>query len=91
MRDTRDATTFHGGRASAVSIGLLGLAFLLAWLVLTPGAGAAETPDETITGVTPREGEVETPDETITGATPREEARPMGRTRPELVPANTRS
>ena len=42
MRDTRDATTFHGGRASAVSIGLLGLAFLLAWLVLTPGAGAAE-------------------------------------------------
>ncbi len=42
MRDRRDATTFGGGRASAVAIGLLGLAFLLAWLVLTPGAGAAE-------------------------------------------------
>jgi predicted lipoprotein with Yx(FWY)xxD motif len=41
MRDKRDATTFGGGRAGAVAIGLLGLAFLLAWLVLTPGAGAA--------------------------------------------------
>jgi predicted lipoprotein with Yx(FWY)xxD motif len=41
MRDKRDATTFGGSRASAVAIGLLGLAFLLAWLVLTPGAGAA--------------------------------------------------
>ena len=41
MRDRRDATTFGGGRASAVAIGLLGLAFLLAWLVLTPGADAA--------------------------------------------------
>ena len=42
MRDRRDATTFGGGRASAVAIGLLGLAFLLAWLVLTPGADAAQ-------------------------------------------------
>jgi predicted lipoprotein with Yx(FWY)xxD motif len=42
MRDRRDAITFGGGRASAVAIGLLGLVFLLAWLVLTPGAGAAE-------------------------------------------------
>jgi predicted lipoprotein with Yx(FWY)xxD motif len=30
-----------GGRVGAVAIGLLGLGFLLAWLVLTPGAGAA--------------------------------------------------
>ena len=42
MRDRRDATTFGGGRASAVAIGLLGLAFLLTWLVLTPGADAAQ-------------------------------------------------
>jgi predicted lipoprotein with Yx(FWY)xxD motif len=42
MRDRRHATTLTGGRTGAVAIGLLGLAFLLAWLVLTPGAGAAE-------------------------------------------------
>ena len=58
---------------------------------IPPGGGAAETPDESIAGVTPREGTVETPDEIIAGTAPREEARPTGRTRPELVPANTRS
>ena len=42
MRDRRDATTLIGGRTGAVAIGLLGLAFLLAWLVLTPGASAAQ-------------------------------------------------
>jgi predicted lipoprotein with Yx(FWY)xxD motif len=42
MRDTRPATTLTGGRIGALAIGLLGLASLLAWLVLTPGAGAAE-------------------------------------------------
>jgi predicted lipoprotein with Yx(FWY)xxD motif len=42
MRDKRQAMTLPGGRTGAISIGLLGLAFLLAWLVLTPGAGAAE-------------------------------------------------
>ncbi|HEY1318452.1 MAG TPA: hypothetical protein VGF10_14610 [Gaiella sp.] len=31
-----------GGRLGAVTVGLLGMAFLLTWLVLTPGAGAAE-------------------------------------------------
>jgi predicted lipoprotein with Yx(FWY)xxD motif len=42
MKDRRDATTLPGGRVSAVALGVLGLAFLVAWLVLTPGAGAAQ-------------------------------------------------
>jgi hypothetical protein len=58
---------------------------------IAPGAGAVETPDESIAGVAPREGVVETQDEVLAGTMPREDARPTGRTRPELVPANTRS
>ena len=40
MRDNGYAGTIARGRAG-VAVGLLGLAFVLAWLVLTPGAGAA--------------------------------------------------
>ena len=42
MRDKGNTTTITGGRLGAVAIGLLGLAFLVAWLALSPGAGAAE-------------------------------------------------
>ena len=42
MRDKEHTATVTGSRLGAVAIGLLGLAFVLAWLVLTPGAGAAE-------------------------------------------------
>ena len=42
MRDKGHTTTITGGRLGAVAIGLLGLAFLLAWLALSPRAGAAE-------------------------------------------------
>lgn len=42
MRDRRNATTTIGGRTGAVGIGFLGLALVLAWLVLSPGAGAAQ-------------------------------------------------
>ena len=42
MRDKGNTTTISGGRLGAVAIGLLGLAFLVAWLALSPRAGAAE-------------------------------------------------
>jgi predicted lipoprotein with Yx(FWY)xxD motif len=42
MRDNGNTTTITGGRLGAVAIGLLGLAFLVAWLALSPRAGAAE-------------------------------------------------
>ena len=42
MRDKGPTATITGGRRGAVAIGLLGLAFLLAWLALSPRAGAAE-------------------------------------------------
>jgi predicted lipoprotein with Yx(FWY)xxD motif len=42
MRDDGHTTTLSGGRLGAVAIGLLGLAFLLAWLTLSPRAGAAD-------------------------------------------------
>ena len=42
MRDKGNTTTITGGRLGAVAIGLLGLAFLVAWLALSPRAGAAE-------------------------------------------------
>ena len=42
MRDKENSATITGGRLGAVAIGLLGLAFLLAWLVLSPRASAAE-------------------------------------------------
>jgi len=42
MRDKAHTTTLTGGRLGAVALGLLGLAFLLAWLALSPQAGAAD-------------------------------------------------
>ena len=42
MRDKGNTTTITGGRLGAVAIGLLGLASLVAWLALSPRAGAAE-------------------------------------------------
>jgi predicted lipoprotein with Yx(FWY)xxD motif len=42
VRDKGHTTTFTGGRLGAAAIGLLGLAFLLAWLTLSPQAGAAD-------------------------------------------------
>ena len=42
MRDEGHTTTLANGRLGAVAVGLLGLAFLLAWLALSPRAGAAD-------------------------------------------------
>jgi predicted lipoprotein with Yx(FWY)xxD motif len=42
MRDKGHTTTLTGGRLGAVAIGLMALAFLLAWLAMSPRAGAAD-------------------------------------------------
>ncbi|MFL4993489.1 MAG: hypothetical protein ACJ8DV_19695 [Microvirga sp.] len=56
---------------------------------IPPGKGAADVPDESIAGVTPGEGAADRPDDSGLSVPPHDEAQP--RTRPELVPANTRS
>ncbi len=42
MNEESSTSTIAGGRLGVLAAGLLALASLLAWLVLTPGAGAAQ-------------------------------------------------